>query len=207
MTAARNAILQRLRLAGAATRLPRTPGAEIPIAAARSADECLTRFCEEAAALDVECFVESSTGAVRERVQSLIAGRRVLSWDPAELPYGVGDLLQAPAFGASSRDEQATAEIGLTGCDAAIAETGTLVAISAPGRSRLASLLPPVHVAVLQREQLVYSMGEFFAAHAAAFRDRASCTFITGPSRTADIELTLTKGIHGPGRVIVVVGP
>jgi L-lactate dehydrogenase complex protein LldG len=79
--------------------------------------------------------------------------------------------------------------------------------ISAPGRSRLASLLPPVHLAIVRRDQLVYSVAEFFATQAASFCNRASCTFITGPSRTGDIELTLTKGIHGPGKVLVVVGP
>ena len=50
-------------------------------------------------------------------------------------------------------------------------------------------------------------MAEFFVDHADQLRQAASCTFITGPSRTADIELTLTLGIHGPGKVIVVVGP
>jgi L-lactate dehydrogenase complex protein LldG len=207
MTAARDAILERLRLSGAATRLPRTPGAEIPPAAPRSLDECLTRFCEEAAALDVTCFVEPTADTVRTRVAGLIAAQRIFSWDPAELPYDVADVLGTPVLGSSPRDAQAAADVGVTGCDGAIAETGSLVMISRPGRSRLASLLPAAHVAIVRRDQLVYSMGEFFATHAAALRDRASCTFITGPSRTADIELTLTMGIHGPGRVMVVIGP
>jgi L-lactate dehydrogenase complex protein LldG len=50
-------------------------------------------------------------------------------------------------------------------------------------------------------------MGEFFARNRERIASTAGCTFITGPSRTADIELTLTLGVHGPGRVIVVVGP
>jgi len=50
-------------------------------------------------------------------------------------------------------------------------------------------------------------MGEFFRERAADIAASACCTFVTGPSRTADIELTLTLGVHGPGRVIVVVGP
>ena len=102
---------------------------------------------------------------------------------------------------------QAAAEIGVTGCDAAIAETGSIVLLSGPGKSRSASLLPPVHLAVVRRNELRFSMGEFFKEFAGAMAAAACCTFVTGPSRTADIELTLTLGVHGPGKVIVVMGP
>ena len=140
-------------------------------------------------------------------MRSLIDGLRVLSWDPSELPCGAGALAGHAVFGRSPRAAQARAEIGLTGCDAAIAETGSLAMISAPGRSRAVSLLPPAHLAIVSPALLKFSMAEFFADHADQLRQAASCTFITGPSRTADIELTLTLGIHGPGRVVVVLGP
>ena len=74
---------------------------------------------------------------------------RLLSWDPSELPYGLGGLVNGAIFGRAARAEQARAEIGLTGCDAAIAETGSLAMISAPGRSRAVSLLPPFHIAIV----------------------------------------------------------
>jgi L-lactate dehydrogenase complex protein LldG len=95
----------------------------------------------------------------------------------------------------------------VTGCDGAIAETGSLVLLSGEGKPRAASLLPPVHLAVVQRKDLRFGMGEFFTERAAEMAGAACCTFITGPSRTADIELTLTLGVHGPGEVIVVMGP
>ena len=64
-----------------------------------------------------------------------------------------------------------------------------------------------MHLAVVRRQDLFFGMGEFFARHDARIAGEAACTFVTGPSRTADIELTLTLGVHGPGRVVVVVGP
>jgi L-lactate dehydrogenase complex protein LldG len=79
--------------------------------------------------------------------------------------------------------------------------------LSAPGRSRAVSLLPPVHVGIVRPEDLCFDMAEFFASRRDEFDRRASCTFITGPSRTADIELTLTLGIHGPGRLVIIIGP
>jgi L-lactate dehydrogenase complex protein LldG len=121
--------------------------------------------------------------------------------------YEVLSRVTNVCLGNASRAQQAQAQVGLTGCDAAIAETGSIVLFSGPGRSRAVSLLPPVHLAVVRRSVLCFTMAEMFSKHAQRFRDSSACTVITGPSRTADIELTLTLGIHGPGRVIVVLGP
>jgi L-lactate dehydrogenase complex protein LldG len=100
----------------------------------------------------------------------------------------------------------ADAELGLTGVDLAIAETGTLVVRSGAGRPRSTSLLPACHVAVFDRTALVESLGQAGAFLELWHRDEhadagAVTSFITGPSRTADIELTLTRGVHGPKEV------
>ena len=175
---------------------------------ATAPDACRARFLEELGLLGVEAFVEDDEAGVRLRVKSLIAGQSILSWDPDTLPYGVGEALQGEtvAFGRDTRELQAQADIGLTGCEAALAETGTLAMVSGPGRPRTASLLPIAHIAVIRQADLLQSMGEFFE------RYRQSpvlpyLVFITGPSRTADIELSLTLGVHGPGKVTVVLGP
>lgn len=203
----RHEILERLRTARTSVTVPRADAPPPAPFVRRSRQECVERFLQEAAAVGVECWPERSEEAVRARVRSLIEGRRVLSWDPSELPYGAGDLVSHAILGRAPRAELALAEVGLTGCDAAIAETGSLAMISAPGRSRTVSLLPPAHIAIVSPALMTFSMAEFFADHADPLRRAASCTFITGPSRTADIELTLTLGIHGPGRVTIVVGP
>jgi L-lactate dehydrogenase complex protein LldG len=216
MRDARSAILQRVRQAQRTARIPTTsyhppstgPDTTVTVGAelARPSD-LLARFLAESTTLGVTHHVESSAEDVRARVRAIVGDRTVLAWDADRLPYEVGSVVPGAATGASPRDVQAAAEIGVTGCDAAVAETGSLVMLSGPGKPRAASLLPPVHVCVVRMDDLGPSMGDLFAGRARDIADSACCTFITGPSRTADIELTLTLGVHGPGKVIVVVGP
>jgi L-lactate dehydrogenase complex protein LldG len=155
----------------------------------------------------VESFVESSPDDVHARVKAIVGTQSVLAWDARQLPYDVDRVIVGAARGSSPRDVQAAAQIGVTGCDAAIAETGSLVLLSGEGKPRTASLLPPAHLAIVRQTDLCDSMSEFFRERAADIAAAACCTVITGPSRTADIELTLTLGVHGPGDVIVIVGP
>jgi L-lactate dehydrogenase complex protein LldG len=103
----------------------------------------------------------------------------------------------------------AVTEIGLTGVDLAVAETGSLILASGVGKGRAVSLLPPCHVALLGPDQLVESLEEaaviLEAWNAAELGTTGSnIVFVTGPSRTADIELTLTRGVHGPREVHAV---
>ena len=109
----------------------------------------------------------------------------------------------------SSETDLASADIGITGADFAIADTGTLVLLSGSEQPRLTSLLPPVHIAILEKENIVANIHALFAKLGKSYENYdklCSCiSFITGPSRTADIELNLTLGVHGPGRAIVVI--
>jgi len=213
---ARSRILERVRAAQRTGYVPSIDRSSLdtlrmsgrgPLALRLSTGELVERFLRELTALGVEHHVEPSADAVRARVTATVGDRPVLRWDADRLPYGVGDLFPRAADGASPRDVQAAAAIGITGCDAAIAETGSLALITGRGRPRAASLLPPTHLAVVRPDQLRETMGEFFRERAAELAGAANCTFVTGPSRTADIELTLTLGVHGPGRVVVIVGP
>jgi L-lactate dehydrogenase complex protein LldG len=109
------------------------------------------------------------------------------------------------------RELLARADIGLSGADYAIAETGTLALSALPGQMRGVSLLPPVHVAVVRPSQIVASMADCLAMLQDEWREDlqerlTSCvSFITGPSRTGDIELSLTVGVHGPGELHLVI--
>lgn len=91
------------------------------------------------------------------------------------------------------------AEVGLTIGDFAIAESGTIAIGTGYQRSRLASLAPPHHIALLPKDRIVANLEELFEK----LKGRTH-VFITGPSRTADIEGVLVRGIHGPKRLWVI---
>ena len=110
------------------------------------------------------------------------------------------DLYGAPAWAA----------IGLTGVDYAIAASGTLVLQSGSGKNRLVSCLPAIHIAILRPGQLLESLEEIGIlletenTQVSPGGISRVVDFITGPSRTADIEMSLTRGIHGPKEVHVI---
>ena len=97
----------------------------------------------------------------------------------------------------------AAADAGVTGVDAVLAETGTIVVSSGPGRSRLVPLLPPVHIALAPTSRLTTDLFSWTAARGGAMP--SSLTLISGPSKTADIEQTMAIGVHGPKRLIVIL--
>jgi L-lactate dehydrogenase complex protein LldG len=86
---------------------------------------------------------------------------------------------------------------------AAIAETGTIVCWSKEGKPVQASLLPVRHVAIVSQENIFMELKDF--VQVLENRLPTNITFITGPSRTADIELTLTTGVHGPEKVDIII--
>jgi L-lactate utilization protein LutC len=97
-----------------------------------------------------------------------------------------------------SRDAIATTEVGITSADYALADTGSLVIFGEP---RLLSLLPPCHIAIIEESQIVASLDDVFRLHPLP----GSMVVITGPSRTADIEMRLVRGVHGPGEIHVII--
>ena len=95
-------------------------------------------------------------------------------------------------------------DVGISTAQAAIAETGTLILDSSCERHRLVSLVPPVHIAIVNASAIVETLGEALTLLQQKEISPA-ITFITGPSRTADIELTLAIGVHGPQQLYVIV--
>lgn len=121
-------------------------------------------------------------------------------WDPESGEPDRTTALQA-AF--------AKVDVGITGCDYAIADTGTVVLACDAVRGRSVSLLPSVHIVLVRREQVRTRMGEVLAElltpRQGAGAQPSSVNFISGPSRSSDIENDLSIGVHGPAAVIVMV--
>jgi L-lactate dehydrogenase complex protein LldG len=104
-----------------------------------------------------------------------------------------------------SNDQDA---VGVTGAFCAIAETGTLMMLSGKETPPSTSLLPETHVAILDPGRIVASMEDAWELMRKEFKQPPrAVNFISGPSRTADIEMTVTMGAHGPYRVLVILAP
>jgi L-lactate dehydrogenase complex protein LldF len=127
---------------------------------------------------------------------------RLQAWAEDCLPPGLLEALHQDGFETLlAPDPELPA--GLTGALLGIADTGSVVVTSGAGRPLTASLLPPVHLCVLRQSDLLPDLPA--ALRHPALRRSSAAALITGPSRTADIEMTLTIGVHGPGTIIVFI--
>jgi L-lactate dehydrogenase complex protein LldG len=166
----------------------------------------LARFRERAltlaSTLDEAPTLESVPGTVARYLAEHNLGTRAVCWPQlADLDWSACGL-QVEARSARGDDL-----VGITGALCAIAETGTLVTLTGRETPPTVSLLPETHVAVVRASRVVRSMEDAWALVREAGGMPRAVNFISGPSRTADIEQTVTLGAHGPYRVhIVLVG-
>jgi len=100
-----------------------------------------------------------------------------------------------------------SADVGFTGCTLAVAETGSLLMVHGPGNERTASLTPPIYIAVVPRSRIVADLFDVFEGPNGLSPETlpSNATFISGPSKTGDIEMKLVTGVHGPGKFHIVV--
>jgi len=124
----------------------------------------------------------------------------VMIWDKVS---GVDEAYLTAAGIRSERSGDANIKVGITGATSAIAETGTLVIASAKDQPLTTSLLPEIHVAVIKSSKILETLEEVMKLD--EIKSSASIALITGPSRTADIEMTLTIGVHGPKELMVFI--
>jgi L-lactate dehydrogenase complex protein LldG len=215
LTKSRDNILARIRAANG--------GSDVPDATAREAMqtyirdhkpgprplsdwEPVSRFRERAlslsSTLDQVDTMQLVPAAVARYLSSNNLPMRALCW-----PFLMALDWQASAIDAAAAGRAQHGDmVGITGCFCAIAETGTLVLLSGEATPATTSLVPETHVAVVSVARIVRNMEEAWALlrkeHGAMPR---SVNFISGPSRTADIEQTLVLGAHGPYRVHIIL--
>ncbi|HXI24291.1 MAG TPA: lactate utilization protein [Pyrinomonadaceae bacterium] len=170
----------------------------------------LDLFRQALEAVSGHCSIVQSIDEAARAVQQVVderKARRVAVSDSIVVKRILGQLKTEAVFlDAPNQSELFECDMGITATQWAIAETGTLVLESERERHRLASLVPPVHVAIIEAGRIRRTMSEILQLikNSEVGLSR-TVTFITGPSRTSDIELTLAIGVHGPGELHVIV--
>lgn len=181
---------------------PAIYGSRLP----ESLDSESARFLEEVGKLSGVGQKLSPT-SVDTALQTLVREKNIHRATAWETPYlrqlGITEILSSLGVDLVSpnadKHDMALCELGVTEADYLLPETGTLVLRSSAMQPRAVSLLPRIHLAIVRPDMLRPDMHQVFAEA----RDGHYLLFITGPSRTADIELTVTLGVHGPKNLYV----
>jgi L-lactate utilization protein LutC len=227
MTTSRDKILSKLRAARQPfPDAPPRPQAYQPVAKLddTSPVALVERFVTEIGLLKGEAFIVEGDNAACEKVRELLISHhttRLLAWDFRHIPIKnlenpireLGIEIIHPDIHDEFRRETLvmaeTAQVGLTGVDFAIAATGTLIVSTGEGKPRIPTVLPPSHIAVVTLEQIIPRLENWIAYQRAndlpSIYNNSNICFISGPSRTGDIEKQLVLGMHGPGQVQVVI--
>ena len=207
----RETVLHKVRTAlgrspGQAAEPPPPPRLRIPEV---DVEARIESFCARVEALAGKTYRASSAEDARRHVEKIIAGRSAVASNAPVLRECDITSLPGVEAGITGRIELrsrcATAACGITGADYALADTGTLVLLSSQRESRMISLLPPAYIALVARDRLLTGLDELLRALPNPAEQTSSMVLITGPSRTADIEQILVRGVHGPGEIHVVL--
>lgn len=227
MTSSRDNILNKLREAQKPfPDAPPRPQDYLPVALLDdvSPDSLLGQFSRIMEELKGSVFVVKGDAAARDKVIELLKShdtKNLLAWDFKHIPVKkleaaikeAGITIHYPEMHDEFRSETLetihAAQAGLTGADAAIAATGTLVVSTGAGKGRIPTVLAPVHIVVITLDQIMPRLEDWVAYQRAHGLDglwnSANTCFISGPSKTADIEMELIYGVHGPGIIQVIV--
>lgn len=176
-----------------------------PVPTIRNRAKVINTFKESLALVGAKCAFVENEGEAADRLSEIVNvlnAKKIVVSD-SELIHRIVNLSGVDAVQDASREKLFASDIGVTSAQWAIAETGTLVLESVAEQNRLVSLVPPVHVCILTAGSIRQSMAEILQR--VDTDANRTITFITGASRTSDIELTLAIGVHGPGELHVIV--
>lgn len=169
--------------------------------------DALVQFRSECARLGSTCTEVNRLEDVPREVASYLASQQL---EPRVVLWREFASLDWAGAGLAIDDRPANGEdrTGVTGCFCAIAETGTVLLLSSPSRPKATALLPETHVCIVSKLRLLDTMEEAFARIRNEVGEPPRATyFVSGPSRTADIEQTIVIGAHGPYRVHIILIP
>jgi L-lactate dehydrogenase complex protein LldG len=169
-------------------------------------------FEMRARAVSAEVFRVATAAEARDALIRLIdsvqAKKAVVVESPLLAAAGITEALRSRGIAVYTEPEEIaahaeTADIGISGVEFGIAETGSVFQDGCAVATRLVMILPPLHCVFLPSANIVPGITEAFEIIARSF-DHGYLGFITGPSRTGDIERVLTIGVHGPGRFAII---
>jgi L-lactate dehydrogenase complex protein LldG len=178
----------------------------------KSGAQLFPEFEMRAKAVSGEVFRVPTAAEARDAlirlVDSVQAKKAVVVESPLQKAVGITEALRSRGVAVYTEPEEIadhadTADIGISGVEFGIAETGSVFQDGYAIATRLVTILPPLHVVFLPSANIVPGITEAFEIIARSF-DHGYLGFITGPSRTGDIERVLTIGVHGPGRFVII---
>jgi L-lactate dehydrogenase complex protein LldG len=177
----------------------------------RDRDDLVAKFCQMATDAKMKLHRIKGTPGLVDTVLNVVTQIRARSAVITEEPFDereglIERLQQAGCAMLDLRDADAPfqADVGITPARMAVAETGSIVVASGPATRRLASLAVPEHIAIVRKDQIVADLLDWARTlHADSIP--SNDVLITGPSKTADIEMNLVMGVHGPRNVHVVL--
>ncbi len=213
----RDVFLTRVRKATATGLVPDAPGLSeaLPRMPTR---ELVALFSERAREVDAMVHGPFSPHEVPQAVVEIASGHggeRFMAWDDLPAP-GVVSALASVGLDRMGHDVPVEGrvehqssyrhlDLGITGADAGLAESGSVVLLHGPGRPRMASLAANVHLAILELSRLHRTLAHWAGRHPALVEVTSNLVVVTGPSRSGDIEMELNLGVHGPRHVHVVM--
>jgi L-lactate dehydrogenase complex protein LldG len=205
----RDNILNRLRRTTPFKDYPATKTNHIIAPIPYDAPDLVALFTEKAQVLSAQVHRASNQEQALDQILSIIGtDKRVLAWNFEHIPLeNLANTLHANAI-TIGKSTDANIRVGITGADAGLAMTGSLVISTKADKYRHTSLLPAVHIAVLHHQQILPHLDEWINRQAQdleSFRQIGNHIIITGASRTADIAMELVLGAHGPAKLHIII--
>lgn len=213
----RDIFLGRVGRAAMSSRLP-APAPIDPELPTLPTEDLVSLFRERAQKVDAVVHGPTNAHAVPKTVTGIAAGHHAhsfVAWD--DLPAaGVVSALSSAGLDRLAHDVPTDErvqhqlgymelDLGITGADAGLAESGSVIMLHGAGRPKMASLVPAIHIALLELTRMHRTLAHWAQQHPDAVRETANLVVVTGPSRTGDIEQQLNLGVHGPKHMHVVL--